>query len=234
MPIRINLLAEQKLNEEMRRRDPVKHGFWVAGFLVALMLLWSLYLKMNNWSAGSELKRLNTNTKELESKFNLVRTNKALIKAIDAKLDALFQLSTNRFLWGSALNTLPFAVVDNIELTTISAQQDFTLVPEKMETKKIAATSTTAASEKKVRIPASATEKLVVTIEGRCYGGSASERIEQFRRNLKNSEYFKLWLTNDALATITAQSLLQTDPADTTRTFVSFTLKCDFPERKRE
>ena len=49
MPIRINLLAEQLAEEDARRRDPVKRTAWVAGVVVALMGIWSLYLQGRIW-----------------------------------------------------------------------------------------------------------------------------------------------------------------------------------------
>ena len=40
MPIRINLLAEAQAAEELRRKNPVKRGIWIGGFLVLVVILW--------------------------------------------------------------------------------------------------------------------------------------------------------------------------------------------------
>ena len=46
MPIRINLLAEAKAAEELRRHDPVKRVIFFGAFLVALALVWSSSLQL--------------------------------------------------------------------------------------------------------------------------------------------------------------------------------------------
>ena len=46
MPIRINLLAEAKAAEELRRHDPVKRVIFVGALAVALTLVWSSSLQL--------------------------------------------------------------------------------------------------------------------------------------------------------------------------------------------
>src|SRR5687768_527435 len=58
MPIRINLLAEAKLAEEQRRKDPVKRATFAAAFLVSLVVLWTTTLQFKIIAAGSDLNRL--------------------------------------------------------------------------------------------------------------------------------------------------------------------------------
>ena len=55
MPIRLNLLAEAQPLEEQRRKDPVKRAALVGVILVAVVLVWSSMLVVEQMSARSEL-----------------------------------------------------------------------------------------------------------------------------------------------------------------------------------
>ena len=125
MPIRINLLAEQQAIEEMRRKDPVKLGCWIAGFLVALMLIWSLALQLKSWSASEDLKSVQMRLKTLEKDSVLVITNQTRTSEMNKKLAALHQMSTNRLLCASVLNAIQFAIPENTRLVRVRTKQDY-------------------------------------------------------------------------------------------------------------
>ena len=55
MPIRINLLEENLVQEEQRRKDPVKRAVWIGGFVVFLVGLWAL--RMQTTSSGYTTQR---------------------------------------------------------------------------------------------------------------------------------------------------------------------------------
>ena len=47
MPIHINLLAEAKAAEDLRRRDPVKRAIYIGVSLVLALLVWSGMVEMD-------------------------------------------------------------------------------------------------------------------------------------------------------------------------------------------
>ena len=55
MPIRINLLAEAQIAEDLRRRDPVKRAIFVGALLVVLALVWSSSLQLEVVFAKNDL-----------------------------------------------------------------------------------------------------------------------------------------------------------------------------------
>ncbi len=224
MPIRLNLLAEQQYAEEMRRRDPVKRGYLVAGSLVGLLLLVSLVVQIKNWSISAQLRSLERQTRSLEAKTKVVKANLRTIGEVSDKLARLQQLATNRFLWAPVLNALQFARVDSIELVRFKAAQSFVSIPEVKPKDK----------DKAKASPAMSIAKTVVTIDAKYFGTDADDKIDQFRKNLLHNSYLKNYFTNENLITLKNQAQPQQDAADPTKTFVSFSLECRFPEVTRQ
>src|SRR2546421_1393588 len=109
MPIRINLLAEEQVAEELRRRDPVKRAFWAGGAVVVLMLLWVILLQAKVFAANSSVNRYTQEWKGIEKKYNQITTNQLNTGEMERRLAALQKLATNRFLWAPALNALQTA-----------------------------------------------------------------------------------------------------------------------------
>jgi hypothetical protein len=125
MPIRLNLLAEQQEVEEARRRDPVKRAIWLAGFLVALMVLASLYLFMQGRAAAAQLRGQERTLADKQTDLNRATNVINKVKDIEAKIEALHGLATNRLLWGRVLSAFQNAVVDDVHVLKLTAQQDF-------------------------------------------------------------------------------------------------------------
>ncbi len=222
MSIRLNLLAEQQAAEEMRRRDPVKHAFWVGGFLVALMLLWSLYLVLEKWNLSQDEARTTTKWRALETNSIRVLAYRTNLINIEAKLNALHQLSTNRFLWGPFLNSLQFCVGEDLELAHLMTKQEFT------------ETAATKPAKTGGRFtPATATEKTMVTLVARHTGIGPEQAIEQFKATLRNDAFLKRCFTNETSLRLAGFPQQQTDPADPGKPYTQFTLEGVFPERSR-
>jgi hypothetical protein len=123
MPIRINLLAEEQAAEEMRRRDPIKRAMYVGALLVVLMLVWIGLTQMNVNAARGELASNETRLKQLEEASKNVRANQFQAADIDTRIKALEKYSTNRFFWGSLLDAIQHAGVENVRLMDIRGQQ---------------------------------------------------------------------------------------------------------------
>src|SRR5687767_10560200 len=127
MPITINLLAEAKAAEEQRRKDPVKRGIFIGAFIIFLVVLWSSTLQFKIIAAKSDLSRHSARWKEIEKNYqNAIDTRK---RATDAqtKLVALQNLTTNRFLWGTALNAVQLTLngIEDVQVMRVKSDQAY-------------------------------------------------------------------------------------------------------------
>jgi hypothetical protein len=222
MSIRINLLAEQLAEEELRRRDPVKRAVLGACALAALLVAWGGYLQVRLARAQGEVAAVEAQFRQVESQFKLVRTNQNRIAQADRKVAALRQMTTNRFLWGPALNALQFAMVDNVQVVRLKADQTFTLTE---GTKAVTNASTVTKGR-----PPSVKEKVLLSIEARDYSTQPGGQILNFQGALNSNAYFQ---ANLKKAELTGRSAPQADATDSSRMFVLFTIDCQYPERSR-
>jgi hypothetical protein len=218
MAIRINLLAEQQLAEEMRVRDPVKRALWFAGFAVAVVLIWSLGIWLKCWAAEMETTSLDMRWHALEATNGNVTTNLIRIRDITQKLDALDNLATNRMLWGSCLDALQFSTVENIQLVSFRCKQTYVLTP------------AVKAKEGAKGKPATSREKINLVIDARDYGSSSGETIDIYKKKMLDNALLKSYMTNENCLRLTARAQPQSDPAASGQTFVLFTLEGIFPE----
>src|SRR5678815_1082539 len=104
MPIRINLLAEAHAAEELRRKDPVKRGIYGAVFVVSCVLIWALTLQLKIVAAKHELGSLEIQWKSIDKDYQVAVDKRRRSLEVEQKLGALQALTTNRFIWGNALN----------------------------------------------------------------------------------------------------------------------------------
>ncbi len=215
MPIRINLLAEQLAEEDARRRDPVKRTAWVAGVVVALMGIWSLYLQGRIWLMREQSKGLEAKWQSIVTNHNEVKAIIAKTAEIHAKLEALQQLATGRFLIAPNLNALQYTPIEPVRLTRLRLDSSFT--PEVMVLKSGRMTNIIA--------------KQVLTLQGVVKGSLSVEPIEQFKANIGRNEFFQLALlrTNGVYLREFAP---RPDPEDATNNIGTFTLECYYPPVK--
>jgi hypothetical protein len=125
MPIRINLLAEQQAAEEERRRDPVKRGIYAGVALVVLMVLWVAVTQLKVSAARTELTDLDGRLKKVEETSKAVKLNQVLTGEAEQKAKFLDKYATNRFFWGDFMDALQNIAVDNIRVTEIKGQQNY-------------------------------------------------------------------------------------------------------------
>jgi|PlaIllAssembly_1097288.scaffolds.fasta_scaffold107605_2 cell division protein FtsB len=222
MPIRINLLAEQQEAEEQRRRDPAKRAVWVAGFVVGLLVVWAAYLQLRVLSANSQVAGVEAKFKQLEAKYNQVRTNQNQVVEITRRIDALQQLATNRFLWGTPLNALQFAVVPNVHLVRVRTEQTHNVTD---------ATKPVTNATGVIRgTPASAKETMLMKIDARDFSATPGEQIPRYLEVLNNHPCFQ---TNLMKAELAHRAPPTTEPGESSGPFVLFTVDCKYPERTR-
>src|SRR5438128_2072562 len=115
MPIGINLLAEAQAIEEQRRRDPVKRVVLAGIILVALILVWSSSLLAQMISRRGELSRSEAEVKNGAAEYAQILLSRKKLDENKQKLEALYQLATNRFLMGTLLNALQ-QPIPNVQL----------------------------------------------------------------------------------------------------------------------
>jgi hypothetical protein len=223
MPIRINLLAEGQAAEELRRKDPVKRGLWIAGFLVCLVLLWMLKLQCDIWFDQKDLAGFNARWSEIKATYGAVTNNVLKTQEIDGKLAALDQLSTNRFLWAPVLNALQKCVVNNVQVTRLRGEQTYL----KEEPHDIGTGAT------KRTIPGAMVEKISLYIDAKDSDASQGN-YTRFKESLCNSEFFTESLgRRDGFVFEGTLSAPTADPSDPGRSFITFALASHFPEARR-
>lgn len=226
MPIRINLLAEAHAAEEERRKDPVKRAGYVAALIVFCVVLWSVMLQFKVGGAKSELGRLEARWKAIEKNYQgAVNAQKASID-VDQRLGALYQMTTNRFLWGSVLNAFQQTMpgIDGVQVVKLKTEQTYVI-----EQGTPARTNGTTVVPGK---PPTSTERVSMTIEARDVGPNPGRRVNQFRESIAAVPFFKEVLNKTNGVMLLSRSAPQPS-ADGTHSFVMFSLKATFPEKTR-
>jgi hypothetical protein len=224
MPIRLNLLAEAQAAEEQRRRDPVKRAIWIAAFLIALMLGWASSLQAKAFWKKQELNKVVSSMNACTNEYRKVIEEKAKIADINRRLVALHSLETNRFLNGNLMNALQQTVMDDIHLSMLKVEQNYTLA----EGTKPRTNGTSVIAGK----PATSTERIVITVEGADSSPSAGEQVTKFKELLGKHAYFQSVLGQTNQVSLKSLSAPAVSP-DTERAVVSFSLESRLPPKTR-
>jgi hypothetical protein len=223
MPIRINLLAEGQAAEELRRKDPVKRGAWIAGFLVSLVLLWLLKLQCDIWFDQAALSRINGRWTEIKSNYAAVTNNVFKTAEINRKLAALDNLSTNRFLWAPVLNALQKCVVNNVQVTRFRGEQLYV----KEDPHDVGSGAT------KVTIPGGTVEKTSLFIDAKDTDAN-QQNYAKFKESLGDSDFFARNLgRKDGFVLDGTLSAPTADPSEPGRAFITFSLASHYPDVRR-
>jgi len=222
MPIRINLLSEAHALEELRRRDPVKRATWVGVGLVAVVLAWSISLQFKALMASHELGKIEAQLTTRTNSYQAVLANQHKLAEVERKLSALQQLATNRLLYGTLLNGLQQATIDDVQLVRFRADQAYTFTEEvKPRT-----------NEDHVipGKPATVTEKVVLTLDARDTSANPGDQVNRFKQAVIDSPYFKSVLSKSNEVRLASLSPLQFSD---NKGFVLFSLECRYPEKTR-
>jgi hypothetical protein len=225
MPICINLLAEAKLAEEQRRKDPVKRAIVMCVCLVVFFALWSTSLQVKIIASKSQLKGLESRWKEMEKSYGSALEAEKRAKEVEIKLIALNQLATNRFLWGTTLNAVQQTLngVEDVHILKLKTEQVYVqseeVKPRKDGTRFIPGR------------PPSATERISVVLDAVDASAQPGGQVSAFKESIAAVPYFQssLQKTNGVLLT----SLSAPQNGATGRPQVNFTLQCFFPEKVR-
>jgi hypothetical protein len=125
MPIRINLLAEALIAEDLRRRDPAKRVIFAGALLVALALVWSSSLLLKEVLAKKDLTLVQNEIQTRTNEYDRVLTSTKKIADSQTKLDDLKKLDAARFLQGNLLNALQQAATPGVQLTRLRVDQSY-------------------------------------------------------------------------------------------------------------
>jgi len=222
MPIRINLLAEAKAAEELRRHDPVKRVIFVGALAVALTLVWSSSLQLETMLAKKEVSDRQMEIAARTNEFQHVLLEQKKTAAANEKLIALKKMTNSRFLEGNLLNALQQVTVDGVRLTRLKVDQDYLY------------TAGTASQTTKSGVitgrPGTITEKIIVWLDARDSSANPGDQVNKFKEAVANQSYFKTMLnkTNGVqLINLSAPQAIDGKPC------VLFSLKCNFPEHTR-
>jgi hypothetical protein len=222
MPIRINLLAEAKAAEELRRHDPVKRVIFVGALAVALTLVWSSSLQLQTMLSKKEVSDRQTEVAARTNEFQHVLTDQKKITAAKEKLKALKKMTNSRFLEGNLLNALQQVTVDGVRLMRLRVDQDY-----------FPAAGTPSQTNKNGVIlgrPSTVTEKIVVWLDARDSSANPGDQVNKFKEAVASQSYFKATLNKTNGVQLINLSAPQ---AVDGKTCVLFTLKCNFPEYVR-
>lgn len=226
MPVRINLLSEAITAEADRRNDPVKRATWIGAFGVLLVLLWYSTLLFEQMVVSSRLKEKQTEWSHLEPANKELREASNGIRLSMDKLHALDRLATNRFLWAPVLNALQYTMVeDRVQLVRLNAAQSYVVVKPPADKNAKAG-----APKKKKGKPATATEKILLTLDARDYGAPGEQNFNAFIAAMSQSPYFQ---TNLVSGGVRLAKLLPPTQGDASKAFTLFTVECKFPEKER-
>lgn len=131
MPIRINLLADQQAAEELRRRDPIKRAVFGGCALLVLIIAWIVTTQMQVWAARHELNQENTRVAKVEGPAKAIKNKQVAALDAEGRLKALERYGDSRFFWGTFLDALQHAAVDNVRITEVHAEQKYTVTDPK-------------------------------------------------------------------------------------------------------
>ncbi len=214
--IRINLLAEAQVAEDLRRRDPVKRAIWGGSFLAGLMLLWVAGLQLQLVQARGRLHAAEATWKTLAPGDALIKSNLTRTVEMQRKLDALSRLATNRFLWSAPLDALQFCMVDNIDLTELSVRQTYRTNAPLIDP-----------NTKKILKPAASTEEIGLVLKGNDYAPGSEGNHTRFMEAIAQNPYFREHLRKpDAFANVSRS--LRTSETGEARRGSEFSFTCQF------
>jgi hypothetical protein len=227
MPIRINLLAEAQAAEDQRRRDPVKRGIWIGGFLVCLVLLWCGKLQFDIWREGMTRTRMEGDWAIKEPKYKALVATVEKTDRLNALLNGLNRYTTNRFLWANLLNGIQHSMIDDIQVTRIRGEQAFDIANAENST------NNTPNGPVITHKPSASTERIRLAIEARDFNNQ-NQTWTKYKEALAKDAYFKRHLKQgEGFVLEGTQSAPTRDPFDPLHEYVSFSLVTHLPEVKR-
>lgn len=217
MPIRINLLAEEQYQAELRRRDPLKRAIFGCVMAVLVLLLWFGWLMFRKSMINAGIESQVNALKALEDEAKNALSNLAGVARMERSINELNRLATNRVLWASFLNVLQQAAVEGINVNRVRVDQGYVYQPGEPKT-----------NPPKLSI---ATEQIKVTITARDYGRPEDQLYARFRAKLLEHPWMKQHLASEQAIVFQGFSAPTPDRDNPAKVFVSFTMQCNFLQK---
>jgi hypothetical protein len=221
MPIRINLLAEAQIAEDLRRRDPVKRAIFAGVFLVALALAWSSSLQLGVMISKHDLARVQSTIDDRTEAWKNVLASQQKVYDARSKLESLRELAGSRFLQGSFMNALQQLNMNGVELMRVKLDQSFV--------KTAAVPNQTNNAHVVPGHPAMVIQKIHVTLDARDISANPGDQINQFKNTIASQPYFKSDLNSTNTVQLVSLSALQNGVDG--KPCVLFTVGMDLPQQ---
>lgn len=221
MPIRINLLTEALAQDDLRRRDPVKRVGYLGAFLVALSLVWYSSEWLNFKMAQNKLSQIQDQIQTHTNEFSRVQADIKKLADSQKRLNALQQLSTNRFLQGNLLNALQQIYVPNVQLIRVRLDQSYAI--------KEGTPAPAEGAEAVKASPAKSTERISLILDAKDSSSNPGDQVNRYKSSLAKQDYFKTNLQTNGIRL----SNLSPAQSSSTKPFVMFTLECRFTDKTR-
>lgn len=223
MPIRINLLAEARVAEDRRRRDPAKRVLFAGALLVAVALVWSSSLMLKGMLAKKDLSQVQNEIQVRTNEFDRVQMSTRKIADANNKVEDLKKFSAARFLQGSLLNGLQQTTVPGVQLTRLRVDQTYAFTEgTKPQTNRFGVVAGR---------PPVVTEKVVLTLDAKDSGATPGDQVNRFNEAIAQQPYFQTMLDKTNGIRLASLSAPQTGPDG--KPYVLFTLECRFPAQSR-
>jgi len=225
MPIRLNLLAEAQAVEDARRRDPVKRAVWIAALFLVAILVWSSSLQLKAMLIHSDLARLEGQISSHTNEYRVILDSQNKAADINRKLAALRRLSAERLLNGTLLNALQQASAEDVQLLRLRLEQTcFCFEGTKSHT-----------NASGVFIPGkppTATEKILLTLEGADSSANSVDGLNKYKDVLAANAFLKQVLAKTNGISLKSLAPPALSPL-TGKRGVVFTLECRYPDKTR-
>jgi len=223
MPIKINLLAEAKIAEDLRRRDPVKRAILGGVFFIVLALVCSSSIQLEILREKNSAAQTEAGINEHKEAYQQALDCEKKINEAQNRLASLQKLTQARFLQGNFLNALQQLNTDGVQLTQVRLDQSYFATP--------ATLNKTNNGNVTQGHPAKTTERIVMTLAARDSSASPGDQVNKFKDAVSSQAYFKEILIQTNGVLLTSLSPAQTD--GTGRPYVLFMLESTFSEKNR-
>ena len=224
MPIHINLLAEAKAEEELRRRDPVKRAILAGMLLVCVLFLWSGLLFVQTLRAKNDVSSLSSQMAVQSKQYDEAMLSQKKLVEITRRMGDLHRLSTNRFLWGSVLNALQQSVVTDVQLVSFHGEQSYAYTEEvKGKTNEFGKLTT-------FPKPGGTMLRVRLQFDAKDSSPTPGDQVGRYKEAIAKTAFFKTALgkTNEIIMKYVSQPLLD---GESGKTIVMFTLEGRLPDK---
>lgn len=199
---------------------------WVAGVVIILFLLWGGLEFFKTMGAKAAVRRLESDWKEIESKYKKVTDMESAALKSEKKVDALNQFSTNRVLWSGLLDALQRSAVPNVQLSRVVAGQTYTPADVMVASRAVAGAKPVNAKVPVVR------EKVVLRLTAKDYGTINDNNYQKLKTALLKTPFFANAIAESAIS-LEDRSAPTQDPVTGTF-FTTMTVRFEFPEKERK